>query len=481
MLPTMLRFELRMLARERAFWGLCALLAIVVAFGTANGLRWERFQRDAIAQASGEQEERTARARVGAEAIRSGAKTRPRGWWNDPSDVRGFAYYQMAAYAVKPPAALAALAVGQGDLLPFYYRLNAGARSGFMSAYEVENPRRLLLGRFDLAFVVVFLVPLVLLAATYDAVASEHEEGRLPLLRAHGITPRRLALVRVSLRSSILGLVAATALLLTLAAGGFDLGPPGALGATAAWSGVAAAYAAFWSGLSLLVVALARRSAVAALALAAAWLVLVVLTPWGVNLAANGRHPLPSRTEYVLALRAANDLVEDESRRYELLAAYLHDHPELAPPGGKAEAMHYTAANIVATEQVEAGLRPVQARFDAQLAHQQALVDRWQWLSPALLAQQAFVELSGAGWSRHRSFLEQVEGYSTALRAYFNPLVLSGRFEFSAFDEWPRFAWREPDSGEAAARVRNASAGLMIPALLLAAAGLVILSRYRVA
>jgi ABC-2 type transport system permease protein len=411
-----------------------------------------------------------------AEAILSGARKPPRGWWNNPGDVRGFAYYKMAAYAIKPPAPLAALTVGQGDLLPYYLRLNAGARSDLLASYEVENPRRLLLGRFDLAFVVVFFAPLALLAVAYDALSREAEAGRLPLLVVHGVTPRLLVLVRLGVRGGLLGGAAMAALVLTLALGGFASDAPGAPRSLGAWLAVAGADLAFWTALAVLAVSFRRGSAFTALVLAAAWLILVVLIPWLINLAAATLHPLPSRTSYVLAVRAANEFVEPEAKRYELLARYLGDHPELAPAAGASQAMHYTAANIAATQEVEARLRPVQARFDEQLARQQALVDASQWLSPAVLAQQGFVEIAGAGWPRHRWFLRLAEAYSDELRRYFNPLVLSGRFEFRAFDDWPRFTWSEP-AGETATRVSAALAGLLLPAAAMMALGIGLLSR----
>jgi ABC-2 type transport system permease protein len=463
MLATLVRFELRLLSRERGFVGLCALTAALVSVGVAGGLRFSRSQQAALERARAEERVKLVGDRMEAEAILSGAKTPPRGWWNNPGDVRGFAYYRMAAYAIKPPTPLSVLTVGQGDLLPYYFRLNAGARSDLMASYEVENPRRLLLGHFDLAFVLVFFAPLALLAVAYDALAGEAETGRLPLLLAHGVTKDLLALVRLGVRAGLLGAVALAALLATLALGRFGFGTPGALRSLAEWLALAGAYFAFWTALALLAVSFRRSSAFTALVLAAAWLVLVVLLPWLINLSAATLHPLPSRTSYVLALRAANELVEPEAKRYELLARYLGDHPELAPAGGASPAMHYTAANIAATREVEARLRPVQARFDEQLARQQALVDRFQWLSPAVLAQQGFVEVAGAGWARHRWFLQLAEAYSDALRAYFNPLVLSGTFEFRAFDDWPRFAWREP-AAEASGAVRSALAGLLLPA-----------------
>ena len=463
----LMRFELRLLMRDRAFQLLVLLLMSAVALGAVNGMQWLHFQQRALAAAHSGEEAKLTSAKAEAAAILSKQKPMPRGWWSNPADVRGFAYGFVTTYAIKPPGTIAALTVGQTDLLPYYLKVNAGKRSSALAEYETENPRRLLMGRFDLAFVVVFLLPLALLAAGYNALAAEREEGRLALLMTHAVTPRRLAMMRIALRSVCLMIAALVAALATLALLGFDFNARGALESTLAWFAVALAYGALWAAMTLLVAAFARNAATAALTLAGLWLLLVIIAPWMLNLAVNLLHPLPSRAEYILAQRHATDAAE--AQRSALLGRYLQDHPEFAPDSTPIEAMHYSAADIASTENIEAQLVPVQARFDTQLAQQQALIDRWQWLSPAVLAQQAFNELAGAGRTRHRAFVVQANAHIDALRAYFNPRVLKGQFEFSSFEDWPRYTWHEPPPTEAARRLRWALLGLLLPTLLLIA------------
>ena len=55
-----------------------------------------------------------------------------------------------------PPGSLAALSIGQSDLLPYYFRMTTEARENVTSGAELENPQRLLTGRFDLAFVLIY-------------------------------------------------------------------------------------------------------------------------------------------------------------------------------------------------------------------------------------------------------------------------------------------------------------------------------------
>jgi ABC-2 type transport system permease protein len=476
----LLIFEWHALIRDRAFTCLVLLVVAAAAFGTGNGLRSAKSQHAVIERLRADESAQLDQARAFATAIRTGATPAPRGYWANPADTRGFAHYLMTAYAVKPPLALAALTVGQSDLLPYHFKLNAGSQTKALTAYDLENPRRLRLGRFDLSFVVIFLMPLALLAAGYDALSSERDSGRFAMLMTQGLTPRRLALTRLGLRSVVIVACLLASALGTLALMGFTFSAPGVTADLRDWCLVTLAYATFWFGATLLVVASTRTSSGAALTLAGLWLALVVLMPWTLNIAARVLHPLPPRVEFVTAQRDATDAaVRDQDR---LRSRFLHDHPELASSDAgsgtlsedvtRQEAVRqYAIKQISSIEHVEAQLAPVAAGFDAQLGRQQSLVDRWQWLSPAVLAQQAFNEVSGTSAARHRAFMERVGAYIVAIRGYFNPRLLAGELEFRGFDQWPRYAWREPARAEMERRLRWALAGLLGPAVFFALAG----------
>ena len=475
---TLIGFEVRSLVRDRAFLILLMITIAAAAFGTANGVRWAKSQQAVIDQLRADENARLEKARDFADAIRTGATPAPRGYWNHPGDSRGFAYYLMTAYAMKPPAPLAPLAVGQSDLLPYHFKVNAGSQAKALAAYDLENPRYLRLGRFDLSFVVIFLLPLVLLAAAYDVLTSERESGRLTLLVLHGVTPGKLVLMRLALRAfAVEGLLLASvlcALLLT----GFEFGAPGATEGLWSWTLITVAYAAFWSAVAVLVICVARTSSGAALGLAGSWLVLVVLLPWCMNLAARTLYPPPSRPDYVRAMRDATDAAIRDKE--EVRGRFLNDHPELtSAPDGSEEVARFALNQISSIEYIEAQLEPVAANFDKQLERQQALVDRWQWLSPAVLTQQALNEVAGTSAARHQSFLQRTGDYIAAIRRYFNPRLLAGQLEFAAFDDWPRYAWHEPESGQRDRRLRTSLIGILIPTALLALAGFALVVRVR--
>src|SRR5260221_6359862 len=145
-------------------------------------------------------------------------------------DAGSVAYYGFHA-TWDAPSSTAFLALGLRDAAPYVLRVRALALQAQLHEGESFNPELALAGRFDFAFVLVYLVPLFLIALLYDLVSGERESGRLGMLQAMPGTGRRLWLRRAGLRSVlVLACVALPALAGALAGGAAAGGPsPGAL------------------------------------------------------------------------------------------------------------------------------------------------------------------------------------------------------------------------------------------------------------
>jgi ABC-2 type transport system permease protein len=127
-------------------------------------------------------------------------------------------------------------------------------------------------------------------------------------------------------------------------------------------------------------------------------------------------------------------------------------------------------------DQVDRSLAPVLARYDDQLARQQAVVDRYRFFSPALLAQQALSDVAGTGAARYRHFRQVVADFHAEWQGFFIPRIFQQQLLTATdYQRLPRYAFPEEDPRAVAARVLVALVGLGVPLLgltLLAAAGL---------
>ena len=430
--------ELRLLARERAAWVLLALFAAALGYGLWNGGRVAGRQSEAAAAIAQDTEafQTQVRQHLGQQAI-------------DPKAIAG-----RGTMAVLPPAPLPLLATGQSDLSPGHEAVVLWklAASGDTRS-ELENPSHLLAGRFDLAFVLVWLYPLFLLALVYDLMAGDRESGTLRLALSQGITPWRWLARRALARSLPMLTLAALA---TLAAGLFA--GPGGVGLRLMLAhAVVLAYGLFWIVLAIAVNGVARSAASAATSLGGAWVLLVLVAPTLLNVTVETLYPTPSRPELVAAGRKASG--EAEKRGGELLNSFYRDHPELAPPGQQAD---FAAQHLTVQSEVSRAVEPVRQKFDAQLARQQTAVGYWRFLSPAIAAHEALTDLAGTGYWRYRAFREQVGGLQQAVSAFFTPRIHKREsITMADFDKLPRFEFREEPAGVWMGRVLASLAGML--------------------
>ena len=417
-LRTVLRNEWRLLRADRALAAVLAVFVLLFAYALVNGMAWVDFQEGTVAAAREGNVER-ARA-LGEELERIADGGSPSSPFRDPRSPSVLGGAAGAHTAVLDPAPLTGLAVGQTDLLPYYYDVSIYTNeSSFLQNGEIENPLNLLVGRFDLAFVLVYLLPLLILALSFNVLSGERERGTLALTLSQPVSVRGVVTAKLAFRAIlVLGLALGVSLLGVLFTGGF-----GSPGRVLLWSLAVAVYALLWFTLAAWVNGLGRSSAWNATVLVGAWLLLVVVLPAAVNIAAGLLHPLPSRVEMITAQREASN--EAVNQRSELLAQYLEDHPELAI-GVEPDEANRAALAWAATDAVNRRLEEVTDVHEESLAAQRTLVRRYRFLSPALLAQEALLDAAGTGDARFASFETQVRDFAESWQAFFVPPLLAG-------------------------------------------------------
>ncbi len=446
MVSPLLRLELRLLARDRSAWVLLVLFATALAYGIWNGSRLAERHRGVASELTRDSDQFLAQLRhhLTQQAL-------------DPKAVA-----RHGTTAVLPPAPLPLLAAGQSDLSPGHesvvlWRLAAPADT----RSDLANPSHLMAGRFDLAFVLVWLFPLFVLALVHDLAAADREGGTLRLALAQGIAPWQWLARRAFARSLPMLALASLATLMAGLLGGAD----GAGARLALALGVVVAYGLFWVALALAVNAVARSAAGAATALGSAWVLLVLVAPTLLNVTVETIYPTPSRPELVAAARKASR--DAENRGGELLHSFYRDHPELAPPGQQTD---FAAQHLAVQTEVGRAIEPVRQEFDTQLARQQAAVGRWRYLSPAIVTHEALTDLAGTGYWRHRAFREQVDTLRQAVADFYTPKIHRREsLTMADYERLPRFVFREETIRDWSGRVGAGLAGILAVSVALSA------------
>ncbi|WDE09041.1 ABC transporter permease subunit [Thalassomonas viridans] len=441
--------EIKNLKRERLLW---LVLAVTVCFSVLalyNGARWAEVQSQVVAAAQQEQQQAISSARQG--LAKRQALTKPVNWWDDVYDLRGQAFYLMVNYAVKPPLPSAAMAVGQSDVQPYFFRMLVSEKQAFINHYDFAHPLGLLLGKFDLAFFIIYILPVLLISMSYNALAGEKQTGQLRLLMLQGLSPMRLIFNQLCIRTSVVSLP----LLLVCITGFFILSDNIGLLSVSVFTVLVLAYSLFWLALCAFVISYGKTPAYNAAVLIVTWLSLIIILPAVLNTLILTSDPAPSRIEYVDTLRDKSDEVDKSSSK--ALAQFFQDHPELAKPVDDAKPVDYATKKIAKITAIEAAMQPYDDAFQSVLAAQQDRAELLKMISPASLLQGALFDLSGNGLKRHQEFIDQVLAHHHALRAFYQQRIAeansrddftpcagcNARITLPDLSQVPEFSYRE--------------------------------------
>jgi ABC-2 type transport system permease protein len=167
-----------------------------------------------------------------------------------------------------------------------------------------------------------------------------------------------------------------------------------------------------------------------------------------------------------------------------LLSRYYEDHPELAPAGGASDPNEFFNRALAVQEETDRLRRPVMEHFDRQVAGQQSLVNRFRFISPAIVAQAALNDLAGTDAARYQHFHVLVSEFHQLWRNYFISRIREQqkvKLTSVDYDHFPAFAFREEPTRPVLLRALAGLLGLVAPAAAISAIGLFRLRRYEVA
>jgi ABC-2 type transport system permease protein len=408
--------ELRLLLRARLTVIALALLAVLSVAAVVAGMAEVSRQRAAIAAIPTAQ----------AEDIASVAD-----YVDRTKDAGSAAYYSFHP-TWDAPSSLAFAALGMRDVSPYILRVRALGLEAQIYDGDTFNPELALPGRFDFAFVLVFLAPLFVIALFHDLVSGEREAGRLRTLtalpRGGASLMRRRTLLRLALLWAVLAVpftvaaivsgVGATAILLIL-------------------SGMAA-YLLFWIGLAALIGRLRWSSVANAAALAACWLVLVLIAPTLANVVINRALPISQGAEIALAQREQVNHAWDIPREQTMRRFYAN-HPrwaDSAPLGPEFHYKWYLAFHQNGDESVAEKVRVYRAALERRDATARAL----GWVLPSVGMQALLTRLAETDLEAQLAYQDRIRAFHQRLRTFYYGYLFRDRpFGKADFGFAPRF------------------------------------------
>ena len=427
------KYEWLLLIRNRWIQLLSILLFLLFGFAVYNGNQKVEARQANIETAVNELKTQEAETLSVLDSLEKGHKVSV-SRWRLPS--RPVVIGNSLSRVVNMPAkSTAFIATGQSDLFSHYVEPTVTGDDLSLSYTEMTSPVQLLFGSFDLAFVIIYLLPLLIIAFSFNVLASERESGTLKLLASQPIRIRTWVLQKLGLRFFWLVLCICITLIIVFAIFSFHF--------AANWTSLLVllayiiVYALFWFVLAFATNIWIHSSAKNAIALIGFWVLFVLLSPSILNQLSNSLYPMPSRTLMLNQVRTLK--AEATKKQDEILDSYLRDHPEYAI-NDSTQTRNFYHRYMATQNLVKEELRPVVEKFETQLESQHQWAHTFSWLSPALTVQNALNDLAGTSEKDYQEFRHQSLAFAQEWRNFFLPFMFNNQeFKKSDYKNLPAF------------------------------------------
>lgn len=432
MLNLNIRNELRTIFRNYWLAAITVLLLTLCLYAGWNGQNHVSQRADNIEAAKRTMEEGDALAIARLDSLDKGMEIGLASWqYPSLPTSTGNNNPRVAAFE---PADMSLIATGQSDMFNHYVKPVLTGDSFSIAFTELTSPVSLLMGNFDPAFVLVYLLPLVIISFCYNILSSEKEQGSLVLIASSPLSLRVWLLQKILIRFVVVATLLSICILLMLLFNGVALSVSTTNLFVSIWL-----YTAFWFALAFLVNLQGKSSSRNAITMLGLWVALVLAIPSLIGQSANAIYPVPPRTLLINEMRIAQ--AEIDKQQDAILDDYLRNHPELMTrDADESTAYGWWQRYFASKDLLEQRMSSLVEGYDESLRKQQKWVDNLSILSPAVLMQNNLNHMAATSTQHYDAYRQEVMSFSEEWRAFFLPMVFQDQpFTKEHFGQMPTF------------------------------------------
>jgi len=356
------------------------------------------------------------------------------------------ANWHTALPAYKAPATAAIYSIGQGDVFPYYYTVKN--ESFFMQLFkqgEITDPLRALAGHFDVAFWIIYLLPLLIIVMNFNTLSSELDNGNWKMMSSQGISAKKWILSKLWLTAVF---VIAMLLIVFFTGAGFNLyyfdQLPGVTDILFCIS--ASIYLFFWCALMYLISAFGRSSRSNALVSGLAWIAVCIILPTLVSSVIEKSISVDNTIVSRMSRRPQGDRFDDTTFGKNTIDRFAALQPALKQasisPGDPAfQFAVYMSYHALLDDSNKVF---VQEYFD-RIERRQRIVNAAGILNPAASTDGLFSAFSGNDAAANHDFIWQTMRFQNNLHeAFFPPIFSNQTLTLADYERFPVFHYRYP-------------------------------------
>lgn len=417
-----INFELRLLWQNHLLKGLLlayVLLALVALhIGQASVER--EYQQIALTQAHNQAEI--------ADYRQQGVDTSQLGYMN---------YYVF--YPVwQTPSPWSALFQGERQETATHLRVRLLGLQTQLNTTASGNLSAMPFGQLDLAFILIFIMPLLIAATSLNLLAEEKSSGRWPMIASQLRSPAMLLFNKLLLSAGVLALVHLLILIAAVIMTDVTFG--------AVWARVFVfilAYQLCWFVINAWIISLQRSAIFNSLIFISVWIGFAFVVP-GLAYMVQTQQQTPSG--HIAMVFDQRQYMHDSWDRDKVadFEQYLEDYPQWQQttplsPTERFDWRWYFAmqhmSEVVVSDTVE--------DFRTQRIASHQLGEYFAWLSPVMQMQKSVNRIADTDMRANQAFLDQIQQYYQSLQEFYFPfLFFDQTFTDSDFERIPEFDYQ---------------------------------------
>ena len=342
----------------------------------------------------------------------------------------GLLLYYLRFTLIDQPDRIAGLSIGQRDVNPSVQSVTIRTLEAQLHDTDLNNPSNLQSGNLDLGFVIIYLLPLVVIAFLFNLLSEEKEAGTWRLIAVQSNSTLRFLWMKLSVRMLLTycmlgGILFFAYLVLSLPVNRQLI----------AFITVAILYTAFWFAFCFWVISFQRNSSFNALTLLSAWVILAVLLPASVNNYVANLYPVPESLAAMVKQREGYHEKWDMDKKTTMDKFYTH-YPQFKKYGVPQETFTWTWYYAMQQMGDDESLKERMA-MRAKIK-QRENASRWLATAiPTMHTQLLFNDIARTSLSSHLQLLDQTTEFHERLRLYFYPKIFENAPVKS--EDWKKF------------------------------------------
>ncbi|GGX18010.1 DUF3526 domain-containing protein [Aquimarina muelleri] len=337
------------------------------------------------------------------------------GYFNaDTTTHKGKALYNKATqpgwieHLIKPfatfyPNSFSSMAIGHRDVYPFYKEISTKDNSLHVFDADISNPEILIAGNFDLSFVIIYLIPLLMIVLCHNIISEEKELGTFILLKSQSNHFRKIIFYKLFFRTLIV--LTLTYILNIVAAYISPTNTPISILNLLYWLLIVTCYLFFWFAICYLLISFQKNSIVTSLYMIGSWLLLSIILPSLFNFYIDISYPKRIKADMASEKRKIEESVWDLEPKV-LLQKFYNHHPEYNTQNSN-DTIKYSSKHFVAYyDALEKQLAPIAKVHKDRENERKKLMSKFSEFIPTLKMQKTLNQIGNTDFNSYIYFEE---------------------------------------------------------------------------